>query len=240
MKKSRILFYDIETAPNLAYVWGKYEQDVIAYKSQWYLLSFAYKWLGKAKVHVVTLQDFPDKTDRALAKALRRVLNSADILIAHNGDEFDQKKAKARFIYHNIKPLRIIPTIDTKKIAKKYFNFNSNSLNDLGEYLRLGKKVPHNGFDLWLGCMKGDIKSWDLMRAYNKQDVVLLEKVYNKFLPWMHTHPNMALLRNQQTGCPKCGSMNIRKDGVRANSQTMQQQWKCKDCKGYYLTRYKK
>jgi len=49
----------------------------------------------------------------------------------------------------------------------------------------------------------------------------------------------MALLSDRQ-GCPKCGSVKVVKDGVRANSNTMQQQWKCKSCKGYYLTRLKK
>lgn len=28
VKKPKILFFDIETAPNLGYVWGRYEQNV--------------------------------------------------------------------------------------------------------------------------------------------------------------------------------------------------------------------
>jgi len=238
--KPKILLYDIETAPNLAYVWGKYEQDVIAYKQEWNMLSFAYKWLGESEIKCVTLQDFSDKTDKHLVTKLHKLFNEADVIVAHNGDEFDQKKAKARFIYHGLKPTRIVPSIDTKKVAKKYFNFNSNSLNDLGEHLGLGTKVKHSGFDLWLGCMNGDQKSWKLMARYNKQDVVLLEKIYNKFLPWMYTHPNMSLIRKQIKGCPKCGSQNTKKDGVRANSQTLQQQHQCKECGGYFLTRLSK
>jgi hypothetical protein len=26
---AKVLFYDIETAPNLAYVWGQYDQNVV-------------------------------------------------------------------------------------------------------------------------------------------------------------------------------------------------------------------
>jgi hypothetical protein len=41
--------------------------------------------------------------------------------------------------------------------------------------------------------MKGDKASWKLMKDYNKQDVVLLEKIYLHFRPWMRSHPNMGM-----------------------------------------------
>jgi len=233
--KPKVLFFDIETAPNLAYVWGKYEQDVIAFKSEWYLLSVAYKWLGDNEVHCLTIKG-KKGDDKKLAKKLRDLFDKADVIIAHNGDAFDIKKARARFVFHGLKPPSQFATVDTYKVAKRYFNFNSNKLNDLGLYLNLGEKVKHTGFDLWLGCMRDDKASWKLLERYNKQDVLLLEKVYNTLLPWMERHPNMALLTDRK-GCSKCGSTQVHKDGVRANSSTLQQQWRCKSCKGYYLTR---
>lgn len=234
--KRKILLFDIETAPNLAYVWGKYEQDVIAFKEEWHLLSFAYKWLGEPSVHCITMQG--QKNDKQLATKLRDLFNEADVVIAHNGDAFDIKKARARFAAHNLKPPSTFSTVDTLKVARKLFNLNSCKLNDLGLYFKLGEKVKHTGFDLWLGCLRNDRASWKLLEKYNKQDVTLLEKVYNKLLPWMERHPNVALLEGRK-GCPKCGSVNVVKDGVRANSVALQQQWKCKDCHGYYLTRRK-
>jgi hypothetical protein len=79
----------------------------------------------------------------------------------------------------------------------------------------------------------------ELMAKYNKQDVVLLEKIYDKFRPWIHNHPNFSLL-SDKPGCNKCGSLNVRKEGIRANTSGLQQQMQCKDCNGWYLTRYKK
>lgn len=238
MSKPKVLFFDIETAPNLAYVWGKYEQDVIAFKEEWHLLSVAYKWQGESKVHCITIEG-QDGSDKKLAKKLRDLFHEADVVVAHNGDAFDIKKAKARFAFHDLKPPSQFATVDTCKVAKRYFNFNSNRLNDLGIYFGLGEKVKHTGFDLWLGCLKDNKDSWKLLEKYNKQDVVLLEKVYLKLLPWMERHPNMALLQDR-TGCPKCGSKKVVKDGVRANANTLQQQWQCKSCKGYFLTRREK
>lgn len=238
MKKPKVLLYDIETAPNLAYVWGKYDQNVIDFKKEWTLLSFAYKWLGSNKVHCHTVKGA--KSDRQVAKKLHKLFNEADVMVAHNGDEFDYKKVKARFIYHDLEPVKLAANVDTRKVAKRYFNFNSNSLNDLGRYLKVGRKIKHEGFSLWLGCMKDDAKSWETMVRYNKQDVLLLERIYKKFLPWMHTHPNMALLRGKLEGCPKCGSKHVIKKGIRANNVTMQQQWQCKKCLGWFLTRRSK
>ena len=51
VSKIRIGVVDIETFPNRAYVWGKYEQDVIAFEREGFLASFAYKTLGEKKVY---------------------------------------------------------------------------------------------------------------------------------------------------------------------------------------------
>jgi uncharacterized protein YprB with RNaseH-like and TPR domain len=237
MKKLKILFFDIETTPNLAYVWGKYQQDVVAYKKESQILSVAYKWADSSKVKCITVEKARKHSDRVLVNHLRRLFNKADILVAHNGDEFDIRRVKARLVYHNLPPTKHVPSVDTKKLAKKYFNFNSNRLNDLGLYLGLGTKVKHPGFEMWLGCLAGDKRSWGLMRKYNKQDVLLLERVYKRFLPWTQSHPNIALLQSGKLGCDKCGSLNGRKKGIRANSRGLQQQWQCNDCLGWYLTR---
>lgn len=234
--KPKVLLYDIETSPNTAYVWGKWQQDVIAYKKEWEILCFAYKWLDEKKVHCVIKGK--DKDDYNLCKKLHDVMSSADIIVAHNGNSFDIKKSKARFLYHDLPPIRPLATVDTKLVAKSVFNFNSNSLNDIGKYLKLGEKQKHTGFDLWLGCMNNDAAAWRLMIKYNKQDVLLLEKVYKKLTPWLQKHPSIARLYGVKDGCPKCGGIEVRKKGVRAGYLNLQQQMRCLSCGGWYLTRY--
>ena len=217
----------------------KWEQNIIEFAKEWDLLSFAYKFKGDKTVKCFTRNDFKDKTDKSLAKKLHEILSQADVVVAHNGLSFDNKKAKARFLFHGLAPLKPLVSVDTKRVAKNEFNMNSNSLDDIGRYLGLGRKQKHPGFPMWLGCMAGDKKSFSLMAKYNKQDVVLLEQVYNALSPWMPRHPNVALLVNK-TGCPKCTSKNVVKQGIRANTSGLQQQMYCKDCLGWYLTRYKK
>lgn len=239
MNKPKILFYDIETEPNTAYVWGKYQQDVIAYKKERSILCFAYSWLnGPTTCH--TREGL--KTDKALCIRLYRLFNEADIVVAHNGDDFDQKVVRARMLYHGVKPHKILTTIDTKKVAKAYFNFNSNSLKDLAKYLKLPNKLENTPFEVWLGCMKDDPKSWARMVRYNKRDIKVLKAMYRKFLPWINNHPNIARLLHPKEAygkkCPTCASSNITKKGVRANTRTVQQQWVC-ECGRWFLTSIK-
>lgn len=240
---AKVLIYDTETSPNLAYVWGKYQQDVISYKAEWHLLCFAYKWLGERNTAVLGLDDYPDyqidqTNDKRLTEALHELFDEADVVIAHNGDSFDQKKVHARFIYHNMTPPSPYKQIDTKKVAKRYFNFNSNKLDDLGQHLGLGRKVSTGGFDLWKGCMSGDPKSWAKMKRYNKQDVVLLEKVYKRMLPWIQNHPSLALIDGRPESCPKCGSTRIHSGGSRSYTKVASvQRFRCHDCGGWLQAR---
>lgn len=239
-KNNKILLFDIETSPNLGYIWGKYEQNVIEYVSEWYVLCFAYKWLGDAKTHVLGLPDFASykknpEDDKQLLKALWDLFDQADVVIAHNGQSFDVKKVNARFLAHGMKPPSPYKIVDTKLVAKRYFNFNSNKLDDLGNYLGLGRKLDTGGFDLWKGCMSGDNKSWKTMLKYNIQDVVLLEKVYEKMLPYMTNHPDRNIIdETLHLVCNNCGSDNTHKRGYLTTRTGKWQRHQCRECGAWF------
>lgn len=235
MNNPKILIFDIETAPNLAYVWGKYEQNVIAYENEWYMLCYAAKWLGKKKVMTSKLNDFKlfkkdKRNDLEVCKELWKLLDEADVVIAHNGDSFDIKKTNARFLYHGLTAPSPYKTLDTKKIAKRYFKFNSNKLDDLGEHFGIGRKVKHEGFSLWLKCMDGVKSGWNNMIKYNKQDVILLEKLYLKLLPWITNHPNYGVYLGKEHVCPNCGSEQVIRRGFNYTKTMVYQSWQCKNC----------
>ena len=235
MSKPKVLFFDIETAPNLAYVWGKYDQNVLSFKREWELLSFAWKWQGESKVSCLGRPDFRDKSEASLVRALWKLLDEADVVVAHNGDDFDNKKARAKFVQHGLKPPTPYKTIDTKKIAKSNFNFNSNSLNDLGQTLRLGKKVSTGGFDLWLDCMANKPAAWAKMKKYNKQDVVLLEKVYDKLKVWDTKHLNLASMAHVLDACPICASKKLHRKGYSYTRVSMRAKIQCQDCGHWHM-----
>ena len=234
-QRAKILIFDIETQPNLSYTWGKWQQDVIRFKSEWEMLSFAYKWLGERKTIAVGRDKF---SEEALVLRLRQLFDEADVVIAHNGNSFDVKMCNAKFIEFGLTPPSYYKSIDTKLVAKRYFRFNSNKLDDLGNILGLGRKIETGGFDLWLGCMQGDKKAWKKMLAYNKQDVVLLEKVYLKLRPWIDNHPGINLLEGRPEACPKCGSGPLQKRGtIKTTKVALIQRYQCQNCGGWSQAR---
>jgi hypothetical protein len=237
MTSSRIVFIDLETAPSLGYVWGKWEQNVIEFEKDWYVLSAAYKRADEKKVHVLGLNDFPEyavdkENDKPLMQALWSVLDQADIVIGHNLDNFDVKKANARFITHGMPPPSPYRTLDTLKLARSVFKFDSNKLDELGKYLGVGRKVQHTGFSLWKACMSGDAQAWKLMKKYNAQDVILLEKVYNLMRPWAKSHPNVN--QGDLQACPKCGSAKIQRRGFSYTLLRKKQRYQCMSCLGWH------
>lgn len=234
----RTLIYDIETSPNLGYVWGKWQQDVIEYKEEWHILCFAYKWLGQPNTHVIALPDFPRyKTDPTndfeVVRTLHELFSEADVVVAHNGNSFDQKKAQARMLVHGMSPPEPYKQIDTKLVARRYFNFNSNKLDDLGIALGEGQKLETGGFTTWLGCMAGEKKSWAKMKKYNKQDVVLLEKIYLRMRPWIQNHPGANVVDEKIEGCPKCGKGPLISRGYAHTNTSVYQRFRCSNCGGW-------
>lgn len=233
---TKTLLFDIETAPSLGYVWGKYDQNVIDFERDWYMLSFSWKWLGEKKVHSFALPDFKEdykkdkEDDRTLALQLWELFDEADIIIGHNGDKFDIRKANARFLTHSFDVPAPYKTIDTLKLARKYFKFDSNKLDDLGRYLNLGRKLDVGSFHTWKGCMSGDKKAWKKMVEYNKMDVELLEKVYLRLRPWMNNHPNVNILDEKTGACPACGSTKVQCRGYSITTVSKKQRFHCQNC----------
>jgi hypothetical protein len=76
--------------------------------------------------------------------------------------------------YPRLKPPSPYITIDTLKIASKYFAFPSNKLTDVGTFLKIGKKLQHTGIALWFDCMRPQInkRAWAMMKEASEPVVV--------------------------------------------------------------------
>lgn len=229
MPKPKVLFLDIETTPNLGYTWGKYEQTVLKFVKEGYILSFVGKWLNGPYKSAFAYKG----NDCRLARKLWRMLDEADIVVAHNGDRFDIKMINAAFLKHELPPPSPYQTVDTLKVLRKHFRLNSNRLDDVGKVLHVGEKLKHEGVDLWLKAMAGDKKAIDKMLRYNKQDVALLEKVYHQLRPWISNHPDFNNFTEHQV-CPRCGSRKTASKGAVMTGMRRYQRRVCLDCSGYF------
>lgn len=194
---------------------------------------FAAKWLGSNEVEYYS--DFHDGHE-VMVKQAYRLLNEADMVITYNGKTFDIPLLETEMIVLDNK---MVPSpyqhIDLYQIIKRRFKFASNKLDDVSQSLKIGQKLSHSGFQLWIDCMNGDIEAWSKMREYNKQDVVLTEELYTVILPWIKTHPNVNVFDEDSVeGCTRCGSMNFQERGTYENTFAVYKRFWCKQCGGWF------
>ena len=231
----KVLLLDVETSPNLAYVWGKYEQNTLGDMLQERkIICYAWNWLGESKIDALALPMFKtyrrDRMDnRELIEALHATLSQADIVVGHNVKQFDAPMCNTDFLAHGMKPPPPYRMVDTLEVLRSKFRLNSNKLDDAGARLGIGRKVQHRGFNMWLGCLNGDAKSWAEMVKYNIGDVALLKRLYMKVRPWMTNHPNMTAPLALEA-CPGCGSKHLNRSGWIYTRTGKNQRFACRDC----------
>lgn len=236
MKHPKVLFYDIETSPIIAYVWNLFDQNIALnqIKQDWNILSYSAKWLGSPKIIYEDLRKSKNvHDDSALCKGLWQLLDEADIAVSQNGIGFDNKKAKARFILNGMAPPSSFKNIDTLKLARKHFGFTSNKLEYLSDKLCTKyKKLKHKefpGLELWKGCLSGNLSAWKEMEKYNKHDVLALEEVYTRLIPW-DSSINFNLYSDDVENVCKCGSKEFQRNGFFYTSVGKFQRFRCTRC----------
>lgn len=238
MNKPRVLIFDIETAPLLGYVWGLWDNNIALnqlYKD-WHILSWSAKWLGDKPDKIMYEDQRKSKditNDKRLIKKLWRLLDEADIVITQNGKMFDHKKINARFVQNGLKPPSTYKHIDTALIARKHFGFTSNKLEYMTDKLCTKyKKLKHKkfpGFEMWVECLAGNKAAWREMEKYNKHDVLALEELYYKLMPWDNSI-NFSLYSDSEDMICSCGHKKFKKRGYYYTNAGKYQRYKCKKC----------
>lgn len=233
----RKLFLDIETAPNLVYVWGLWNQNVGINQivEPGYTLCWAAMWEGEKQIHFRSITGGEEQ----MLQGVHELLEEADAVVHYNGRRFDLPMLNKEFIKHDIEPPAPFHQIDLLETARRRFRFESNKLDYVANFMGVGSKMQHKGMELWRDCMDGDEKAWRIMEKYNKQDVKLLPLVYRKLLPWISDHPNAALYLGEdytnpdaeyRPVCTNCGSHNVVKKGMEHLKTLSYQRYKCSDC----------
>ena len=209
----KVLLIDIETSPMEVLVWGLYKQRISPDNiiKEWSILSWAAKWLFDDKImsDVVTSKEAFNRTDERIIKKLWKLLDEADIIIAHNAKKFDECKMKARFILNDLQPTLPYQVIDTLIESRKHFAFSSHKLDYLNSLFNLTRKIK-TSYSLWKRCINNDKTALKEMEEYNKGDIVALEELYLKLRPWMNSHPNIGLyVDGKGKKCARCGSTDL-------------------------------
>lgn len=234
--KPRRLVFDIETSPNIGFFWSAGYKLNIDYSNiikERAIMCICYKWEGEKKVY--SLQWDANQDDKVMLEEFLEIANEADELIGHNGDKFDLSWIRTRCLYHGIPMFPKYSTIDTLKISRAKFRFNSNKLDYIAKYLGIGAKIKTT-FSLWRDIvLEKDEKAMKAMIKYCKGDVVILEQVYNKLKN--HTECKQhygALYNDDKASCPECASKDLTLTKTRATASGLKRyQYQCNDCHKY-------
>ena len=256
---AKVLLFDIETTPMLVETWHLYPNRISIEQimHDWNIICWRAKWLFSDEIMGAcqTPHESIRRDDKRVTQKLWKLIDEADILIAHNLNKFDYKKANSRFLLHGMKPPSPCQFIDTLLAARKQFKMSSNKLDYLCKILGIGAKL-NTGYQLWKDCIGGKVlkvatrhngnklkrietfdakivsKALKEMYDYCGQDVQILEDLYLKLRPWIKSHPNMALyLENSENKCANCGSDKIEYCSKPYYTPTgIYETFRCSDC----------
>lgn len=212
-REQKVLIYDIETSFNIGWFWRTgfkvniSPEQIIEERK---IICISYKWLGEKQVYNLVWDKNHD--DKFLLEQFIDIMAEADMIVAHNGDNFDLKWIKTRALIHGLKMLIDYPQFDTLKVARKKFNFQSNKLDYISKVLGHAGKISTN-IDLWKKIiLKDDKKALQEMLTYCDEDVIQLEHVFKVLQGWENPMFHLGVLqgKNKQTS-PISGGIDLEK-----------------------------
>ena len=227
MKK---LLLDIETSPNVCYTWGLFNENIGINQliEPTRMICVAWKFYGDEGTEFAAEWDGGHKR---MVKRVYKAMNDADAIIHFNGTTFDEGHLNREFLESGLRPTSRNQTIDLMQTIRRRFRFASNKLAHITDTLEIREGKIKTDFDLWRDVLAGDAQAQEDMERYNREDVELLVDLYDKLLPWIDRHPNVALYEgDDEMRCTRCGSTNLYKDGLTYTSAGAFQRYGCRDC----------
>lgn len=235
----KITFLDVEVAPNLATVWGVYNQNIGINQLLETSRIMCYTYQHYKEKHAFFGSEY-EMGHKQMIESLWDVLNDTDVVCHYNGIKFDIPVINREFLKYDMSPPSPYKQIDLYKVIKKEFRFVSNKLDHICRELDIGAKAETGGHELWLACMQGDVSAWKRMEEYNIRDVSLVYDLYDKLKPWIKNHPNLALYlpEGEEPVCPNCGSKHLQRRGVEHTNTQSYRRYQCMDCKTWSRSRF--
>ncbi len=219
MSQPRVLCFDIESA------------GTNALKSDLgFVIVFGWKFSDEKKAHslILTQKELHKFDDRRLLIEASKLFAQADVVVAHFGSVFDRRFIQGRLLIHGLPPLPPTKIRDTVFIARSACNYSSNRLKHLAKILKLGNQKLDNGWPMaWFKVMQGDMAALRKMARYCEGDVLALEELYRRLLPFDQAHPRIYADRSK---CGACGS-DVQYRGHAWVNGLKYRRYECKGCK---------
>jgi DNA polymerase elongation subunit (family B) len=207
LKDLKILSLDLEMSYALGFFFpSKKPQYIPARNITHHQYCICASWSWDHEVSVYNERCKKPWSDKNIAIKLSKLINEADIVTAHNGDNFDMKHINTLLIKHGLAPIPPKKTLDTLKIARKYFAFAGNGLSDLLRFFNIGDKEEKPD---WYEATMGDKEAMEQVVKYCNVDVIQQKKILAKFKPFINNYPTLRSSSERPKVCDACGSNHI-------------------------------
>lgn len=238
-RSARVLCIDLERIPGrvtLDIFDAKQRSDYI-HASKWdeypETLCMAWRWLGERRTHFAAtwLGD-------NLAETSWRLYNEATHILGFNQRKADNRWCRNDWLLGGLPEPAPWRDIDLYVIARNQLAMEARSLDFLASRLGIGGKSGHYSIEVARAAHAGDERAQRRMTTYNKGDVTLTIKAWERLRPLVKV-PGLNLgltYGDEEHRCSKCG--HDRLDAVAQTADTPQtsySMYRCRKCRG--LTR---
>lgn len=239
----KVLFFDIENIHRPEHIFnsgkpGRFAPRPAGFCADLaYILVFGYKFLGDAHARSITAtkKDFKSDplTDNSILADIYAVMSEADVIVSWYGEGHDYPFIISRLAQAGYYLDTEIRHVDLFKVASKKLRLSSNRLNNVSKFFGQEPKMDIDK-KTWADCWSGNYEALQHMADYCRQDVEVLEQVYNKLLPLGTKMPHFGKSKgyDDTSSCAHCGSTRLIGHGYRVTKLMKYHRLHCNDCGG--------
>ena len=178
----------------------------------------AWKWYGQEDVEFAAEWEVGGYD--GFMRAVWDVFDRADLIIGHNADRFDARHLMGGWAEMGLPAPSPCKVIDTLKIARGTFAYESNTLDALNKRLGIDAKTDKYNAQIAKDAVNGDIPSQRILEEYNRGDIIASEALFDRLRPYAKGIPHLGMWSDDEMACPSCGStMTATGKTVHANVQ---------------------
>lgn len=239
MTGPKILLFDIETSPILAWTFSLFKTTIGIgqIEKDPRVMCWSARWVGTRGKAVMFDSEYKSPP-QVMLQGIRDLLDEADVVVGYNSDGFDVPWLNTEFLRNGIELPSPFQQVDLYKLNKRHLYLPSRKLDYMSHIFLADRKESHTGFQLWLDCIGDDperkAKAWKLMERYAKKDTLLLEPLLDLMSPFVRSL-NYGLYGEGGFRCTKfnCGSANVQARGFSRTTAGVFQRYQCNDCGGW-------
>jgi hypothetical protein len=185
-----VLYLDVEVSKSMMFNYGlrvpsKYiNPDNLIH--EYYIICWSASYVGSDNVwhDCVTTAEARKWTDKNILQKLQRLMKSADIIAGHNVDAYDVKRINTRLFLNELEPVIGKKTIDTLKVARQKFAFESNRLDYINKRLGFRPKDDITDADWREVVTTGNKDTLKKIDTYCQGDVTQGKLMLQKFMKY--------------------------------------------------------